>query len=293
MTTSSSELFTGALTYIAARRAQPFTFTSYESIKADILASLAVSLPNWTQSPDDPQYKAVENFAYRLFIQSNRNIETLRQSLLPFATGAYLDDIAVQHGIIRASGESDDDLLRAVLLQLRGAVPNTDDGTLAFASLWGRESANPLLTDVGLGKAYTTSGVTKTVYPLPALTTAQKASLTLYLNNSARRGSTETVVVADATESTYTITAALTYDNTVTDVGDLETRVRTSVYAYLAASDNIGGRVTRSQIVGALVVPGVITATLTAPAADKASVAGTYYTCQANATAVALTFTST
>ena len=40
----------------------------FGDIRDEILATLLQQLPDWTESPDDPLYKAAENAAYREFV---------------------------------------------------------------------------------------------------------------------------------------------------------------------------------------------------------------------------------
>ena len=91
----------------------------FADIRDEILATLLQQLPDWTESPDDPLYKAAENAAYREFVLRQSFNAGYRAGLLAYAAGADLDQLAALLGVERQDDEDDDGLRSRIPIALR------------------------------------------------------------------------------------------------------------------------------------------------------------------------------
>ena len=269
---------------------------AFPQIRAEALATLVQQLPAWGQAPDDPLYKATENFTYREYILRQLLNATYRAGLLAFANGADLDHLAAVHDVERQDGESDDELRVRVPVALRGLAVGTKAAFEANA-----RRAGVTVTDVEVAYAVSGTGIAVTVYALgadrAALTEQDRLVIQAYLRHPERIHLGDTVTVAATTDRAYTIEAAITYDPRLNESVGLEEQIRRSVYAFIDSRTRSGVAVNRAGLIDALTVPSVETdplynVTLVAPAADAAGVVGQVPRCAKDETDVALTLTA-
>ena len=260
---------------------------TFETIRDEILVSMSVQLPAWTQHPDDPLYKAIENFAYREYLIRQRVNANIRQTLLAFASGANLDHLAALVSLSRAEGEEDDDLRERFATSLVGLSVGTAAAIRANCF-----AAGVQVDDVQITVA--TNGQDITVYPASggaALSTDDQITLLDYIADPARVHIGDTLTIGTITTHTYTIDASVTYDSRTTDRVALEAAIRQAVYAFISEHQKVGSSVNLSILTDALVVDGVIDVSVSAPTSSHTGVVGQIPTCSRNTTDVTLTFT--
>ena len=261
---------------------------TFEDIRSDILDSMATTLPDWVQDPDDPLYKAIENFAYRELLIRQRVNHQIRQVYLAFATGDNLDHLGALLGLEKITGETDDEFRSRFTTALVGLSV----GTRAAIE------ANTLAAGVGVDDVQIvvqSNGQDIVVYPATdgaAISSADQATLLAYITDPARIHIGDAVTIGTVVTRAYTMVATITYDSGSTDRVELEELVRASVYEFIDDTRRVGAPVYRAAVIGALVVTGVINVSLTTPSADDAGTNGSIPVCDKSATGVALTFTS-
>lgn len=213
----------------------------------------------------DPAYKLIEAFAYEILLLRQNFNERAVSMLLPYATGADLENMAAYFGVARLAGETDERLLRRVQLAPDGysvAGPEsayifhalTADVTIADATatmIAPGEVLVSILGETGDGSA----------------TPAQIAAVEAVLTHGEVRPLTDFVTVASAEIIPYAVHARLTiaYGPDRSLVLD---NARASLDAYLAKRRRIGRLVSATGHAGAIQVEGVETLDQLSPAAD-------------------------
>ncbi|MEC8036496.1 MAG: baseplate J/gp47 family protein [Pseudomonadota bacterium] len=252
---------------------------SFDAIKAAMLADFQTRFAEYDALVEsDPAMKLIEVFAYReLLLRQNFN-ERAVSMLLPFATGADLDNLAAFFGVSRlvvtpadpgtgaaAIMEDDTALLRRVQLapdSYSVAGPEsayvfhalTADGTIADASAVMGDPGEvivSLLSAEGDGTA----------------SAAQIAAVEAVLTHDEVRPLTDSVAVQSAQIVDYAIHARLQIAYGP-DTQLVLSTAQASLDAYLANRRKLGRLVSHSGHAGALQVAGVETLDLISPADD-------------------------
>ncbi|WP_313335800.1 baseplate J/gp47 family protein [Sphingobium yanoikuyae] len=244
----------------------------FETIKARILAKFEELVEAGGGTFDalvesDPAMKLIEVFAYReLNMRQNFN-ERAVSMLLPFATGADLENLAAYFGVARLEGEDDEALLRRVQLA-------PDSYTVA-----GPESAyvyHALTADVTIADA-------SAIMPAPGevlvsllsstgdgtASAEQIAAVAAVVTHDEVRPLTDYVSVQSAQIVPYAIHARLRVAYGP-DTALVLSTAQASLDAYLATRRKLGRLVSYSGHAGALQVAGVETLELVSPVADIA-----------------------
>lgn len=252
---------------------------SYEAILADLLADLAVRLPDLPAPLEsDPLAKVLEIVAWRELILRQRVNDGAHAVMLAYATGADLDHLAALFGVSRAETvpadlqagtpaqfEADDDLRRRVLLapdsySVAGPASAyvfhalTADGEVLDAS-----ATSPAPGEVVVSVLARTGDGTASAELL-----AQVESV---LSADDVRPLTDSVTVQSAGIVPFEIEAELTvYPGPDSDL--ILTTSIAALDALLAEQRRIGRDVTRSALIAALHTGGVQNVALIQPAAD-------------------------
>lgn len=204
---------------------------------------------------------------FELMLRDRVN-QAARAVTLAFAIGSDLDAIASRYpgGVPRLSGETDDRYRRRIWLSANLESPH---GTFEAYVFWAL-TADPTLRDASATTVRGTGKITVTCMAAgasPTPTTAQLGAVLSYINNEARRGLTDIVMVAPPriTTTKYRIRVWL-YP------GFEQTAVMASINASIAALIEkqrwIGYDHTRMAIDAALAKPGVYNAVIDEPASD-------------------------
>lgn len=253
----------------------------YEVILAEMIADLQARDSAFTALLEsDPAFKILEICAYRELLVRQRVNDAARAVMLAYATGADLDQIAANYGVVRllitpadlvaippvaAVYESDAELRVRVLLSLEGYTTAGSVGSYKFHAL----SADGDCKDVSIA-SLTPGHVNVAVLSrtgdgsAPAETLA---AVTAALDAETVRPLCDTVVVDSAQIVTYSVAATLTVYPGTSQQQALDAATAAGT-AYTAEMHRLGRDITRSGLFAALHQPGVQNVALATPAAD-------------------------
>lgn len=254
---------------------------NFETILAAMIEDLRSRYPDFSALVEsDPAYKLLEVCAYREMIIRQRVNDAARAVMLPYASGADLDNLAALLGVVRLvldpgapdaipqvppTYEADADLRRRAQLALEGFSTAGPSGAYEFHALTASgqvldasaTSPNPgevlvvVLARNGAGNAGT--GLLDTV--------------TAALNDEDVRPLCDAVTVQSAVIVDYTIEASLKFLPGPDPATVLEA-AQAAAAQYAADQHRIGRDVTLSGIYAALHRPGVARVDLTSPVAN-------------------------
>lgn len=241
---------------------------SFDTIKSQMLADFQLRYADFDALVEsDPAMKLVEVFAYRELLMRQNFNERAVSMLLPYATGADLENLAAYFGVDRLDGEDDTSLLRRVQL-----APDS-------YSVAGPESAyvfHALSADVTISDA-------SAIMPAPGevlvsllsatgdgtASALQIAAVEAIVTHDEVRPLTDHVTVQIAEIVEYAIHARLQIAYGP-DTELVLSTARAALDAYLATRRKLGRLVSYSGHAGALQVAGVETLQLISPAVDIA-----------------------
>lgn len=253
----------------------------FEAIHQGMMADLQRLMPEFSAlTESDPAYKIIEVAAYReLMLRARINAAT-RATMLAYARGADLDQIAANYGVSRlvrdpgndaaippipAVLETDDELRERVTLSLEGYSTAGPRGAYEFHAL----SASGDVLDVGIKRLQPgTVGVSvlsRTGNGTPPAETLQ--AVINALNAEDVRPLCDTVSVTPARIVEYQIEAVLTvYPGAGAD--EVQAQATAAAEAYTQAQRRLGRDITRSGVFAALHGAGVQNVRLAQPARD-------------------------
>ena len=240
----------------------------YNTIFAAMLTDLQSRDPTFTALVEsDPAWKVIEVCAYRELLLRQRVNNAAQAVMLPYATGADLDNLASFYGVTRLTGESDSALRYRTTLALDGLSTAGPLNSYIFHSL-----SNPSIADVSVVGPPTTSPGYVTVTLLGktgsgVVTSDIIAAVAAALNASDVRPLTDYVTVQSATITNFSITATITTFSGP-DPSIVIANAWASALAYVASKHKIGATVPVAGIIAALFVPGVENVTLASPTSD-------------------------
>ena len=237
----------------------------YESILAAMIADLQSRDPSYTEILEsDPGVKILEVAAARELILRQRINDSLKATLLRYATSGDLDNLAAFYGVTRLAAESDAALRARVIERIMGSSTAGPAAWYRFQAL----SASELVRDAAVSSP-APGEVLVSILSTAGNGTASSALLEAVndvLQSDSVRVLTDAVTVAGATITTVPVTAQVyLYPETPIEVFDgLQARLQ----AAFAAASGLGWDVTRSWLIAQLHPAGVQRVILTAPAAD-------------------------
>lgn len=268
----------------------------YETILADMKAAVVAALPAMEpvlELESEPATAVLQVCAYYALLNRAAINDSARAVMLPYATGADLDNLAAVFGVTRktivaadpdafppvaAVMESDEDMrlrvaLAPELLTIAGprmayraqAISADDDVRDAYV-----DSPEPGIVRVTL-VSYSNDGVA----PAGVISSVQAA-----LSADDVRPLCDTVVVEAASLSNYSVTAALTLTDVAQSVTVLA-EAEASLSAYVEQRRALNTSVPVTGIIAALHVAGVESVSVTAPASSLAADPQTLHTCTA------------
>jgi len=240
--------------------------TILAAIKADVIAR-APELEDVLELESEPATKVLEAAAFRELLLRARINDAARAVMVAHATGADLDNLAALFGVERLEGESDREFRDRTQLSLEGFSTAGPVGAYEFHALAAHAEvkdvavSSPAPGTVEVAVLARSGNGTPTQEVLDAVAAA--------LNDEDVRPLTDLVQVVAADVVNYAITAELVFDESQDGAQALPT-VGAAVQAYVNARHALGQTVSLSGIYAALHQPGVVRATLVAPAADLA-----------------------
>lgn len=228
----------------------------------------------------DPLNKLLQESAYREVILRQRINDSCRAVMLAFASGNDLDQLGalfeVERLVVTPGNptaippvaevkEADDRFRQRIQLALEGITTAGSIGSYIFHTL----SASALVKDVAITRPVPgTVRVTVLSTVGTGIPTSELLdTVTAALNDEDVRPLCDTVEVAAAQITNYSITATLTFYSGP-DMALVRDAAEAAVRKYVEEHHRLGHDITRSGLFAALHQPGVQKVTLTAPAAD-------------------------
>lgn len=237
----------------------------FETILSEMIADLQDRDPSYSEILEsDPGIKILEVAAARELILRQRINDALQATLLRYATGGDLDNLAAFYGVTRQPGESDDALRARTIDRIMGS-------SSAGGASWYRYhamSADPLVRDVSVSSPAPGQVLVSVLSTAGngAASPALLAAVEDVVQSDSVRVVTDTVTVTGATISTVPVTAQIyLYPDTPSSVFD---GLQAQLVAAFAAAAGLGWDVTRSWLTAQLHPSGVQRVVLSAPAAD-------------------------
>lgn len=210
--------------------------------------------------------KALQAYAYHALQIRGRVNDAAKATMLAYATGTDLDNLAAFYSVSRLEGESDTDLRGRLVLAVDGFSTAGPVGAYKFHAL----SADDDVKDVSIQAHTPTAGsVTVNVLSRSGDGVADPATLAAVLaalNDEDVRPLNDTVLVNSATVNTFTVDAQIyLYGNL--DQSVVLAAAESAVQAYVDSVHRLGHDVTLSGLYSALHQPGVQRAEIASPAA--------------------------
>lgn len=237
----------------------------FETILAEMIADLQARDPSYTEILEsDPGIKILEVAAARELILRQRINDALRSTLLRYASGADLDNLATFYAVTRLEGETDEALRSRVIERIMGSSSAGGAAWYRYQAL----TASELVKDAAVSSP-APGEVLVNILSTQGNGTASSQLLetvNTVLQSDSVRVITDVVTVASATINTAPVTAQIyLYPDTPIEVfNGLQARLQ----AAFAAASGLGWDVTRSWLIAQLHPAGVQRVVLTAPAAD-------------------------
>ena len=252
---------------------------SFDAILASILADLEERVPGYVVSEADPAYKILEVCGYRELLLRQRINDAAVAVMLPYATGADLDNLAALLDVRRqlltpadataipplaAVYETDARLRTRAQLALSAVSTAGPASSYKFHTL----SADARVIDAAVDSPAAGS-VTVTVLSSEGngMATADLlAAVSAALSEESVRPMGDVLLVQSAAIVEYEVTAVLTI-GAGPDAATVLAVARAAVTAYVESARRIGIEVPLSGIYAALHQSGVLAVALTSPAA--------------------------
>lgn len=253
----------------------------YEQILSGMLVDLRQRSPELDGLlPSDPAYKILEVCAYREMLVRQRINEAARATMVAYAQGADLDNLAANYGVKRLlvsrgdtaaippvpdTYESDGALRARVVLSLEAYTTAGSRGSYAFHAL----SASGEVKDVAISSLQPGT-VNVAILSREANGSADAELIQTVvnaLNDETVRPLCDTVLVASATLIDYRIEATLDIERGAGQEAVLAA-AQASVRELVADLHELGRDINRSAILAALHQPGVTKVVLDQPAKD-------------------------
>jgi phage-related baseplate assembly protein len=236
----------------------------YESILAEMLADLQLRDPSYTEILEsDPGVKILEVAAARELILRQRINDALKATLLRYAIGGDLGNLAAFYGVTRLTGEADSQLKVRTIERIMGSSSAGGASWYRYHAL----SASTLVRDVAVSSPEP-GQVLINVLSTQGDGTANSSLLSTVntvVQSSSVRVITDTVTVATATIVTVPVTAQIYLfpDTPITVFNNLQATLQ----AAFAAQSGLGWDVTPSWLIAQLHQSGVQRVVLQAPSA--------------------------
>jgi len=251
----------------------------YEAVLADMVSRYALAVPELAENinlESDPVRKLLEIVAYEKTLFFNVINQATKANMVAYAVAADLDNLAALIPLLRNEGESDTDFRVRVQLAPEGFSVAGPRGAYEFHA----RSADPAVLDVAIDtydEANVAPGAPTLgevhVYVLAAadgtLPAEVQANVEAVLNDGDVRPLTDQVSIKAPLTENYDITAELSISSGPS-AATVIAAAQTAVQAYVSSLFVFGGTITRSGIIAAVHVAGVVNVNLVSPANDLA-----------------------
>ena len=238
---------------------------NFETILASMIADLQARDPSYFEILEsDPGIKILEVAAARELILRQRINDALQATLLRYASGADLDNLATFYAVTRLEDETDEALRARVIERIMGSSTAGGAAWYRYQAL----TASELVKDAAVSSP-APGEVLVNILSTQGNGTASSgllATVNAVLQSDTVRVITDVVTVASATINTVPVTAQVyLYPDTPIEVFN---GLQASLQAAFTAASGLGWDVTRSWLIAQLHPAGVQRVVLTAPAAD-------------------------
>lgn len=237
----------------------------FETILAGMIADLQARDPSYSEILEsDPGIKILEVAAARELILRQRINDALQATLLRYAGGADLDNLASFYGVTRLEDETDAALRARVIERIMGSSTAGGAAWYRYQAL----TASELVKDAAVSSPAPGEVLVNILSTQGNGTASNQLLQTVnaVLQSDSVRVITDVVTVAAATINTVPVTAQIyLYPDTPIEVF---TGLQARLSAAFTAASGLGWDVTRSWLIAQLHPAGVQRVVLTAPAAD-------------------------
>lgn len=237
----------------------------FETILGEMIADLQARDPSYTEILEsDPGVKILEVAAARELILRQRVNDALRATLLRYAGGADLDNLAAFYAVTRLEDETDTALRVRVIERIMGSSTAGGAAWYRYQAL----TASELVKDAAVSSP-APGEVLVNILSTQGNGTASSGLLSTVnavLQSDSVRVITDVVTVASATINTVPVTAQVyLYPDTPIEVFN---GLQASLTSAFAAASGLGWDVTHTWLIAQLHPAGVQRVVLTAPVAD-------------------------
>jgi phage-related baseplate assembly protein len=237
----------------------------YETILQEMIADLQARDPSYTEILEsDPGVKVLEVAAARELILRQRINDALRATLLRYAAGADLDNLAAFYAVTRLAQEGDEALRLRTIERIMGSSTAGGAAWYRYQAL----SSSELVRDAAVSSPAPGEVLVNILSTAGDGTASNSllAAVDAVLQSDIVRVITDVVTVASATINVVPVTADIyLYPGTPIAVfNGLQARLTEA----FAVASGLGWNVTRSWLIAQLHPGGVQRVVLTAPAAD-------------------------
>jgi phage-related baseplate assembly protein len=245
---------------------------NYETVLAALKADLTARAPELAPVLDlesEPLVKLIEIVAYREIVLRARINDGARAVMMAYATGADLDNLAVNLGVTRLAGESDDAFRARAVLAPEGWSVAGPRGAYVFHAL----SAHPDVADIEVTSPAPAEVLVRVLAKVGDPSGAVLSAVVAALNDATVRPIGDRVSVVAATRALYGAEAQLVI-GAGADAGLVRARAETNLRAWASDRRRVGRKASRAGVIGALMAAGCEDVVLASPLVDIGGQAG-------------------
>lgn len=271
----------------------------YPQVRDDLVASIHAYEPRWPGHSDSLLFKGVEALAYTVVVNRQRRNEYDRRSDVTRATGGDLDRIGVSEGVLRNTGEADDDYrIRVINANTRRTSTATPAGleeeVLAFTTdTWSISSvdhqvqADHQTVNIAALKVVIDDDGVPVISDLSA---TERTTLQTFVQGDYVQPIGFTFTVVATTATAYTVAANLRVYEDIRAYADMAADVTKAAIDFAREHDVASHGFDQAALQAAMgCVPGVRSCIVTSPAADVADAFGHHHVGPSMASQVVLT----
>ncbi len=233
----------------------------FEGVFADIVADFRTRFPDFDALVEsDPAIKLIEAFAYREVLLRARINNAARACMIASATGADLDNIAANFGVMRKPDENDSDLRKRTILAIEASATAGSRNAYIYhaSSVEGTDDVSVTSPTPGLVH----------VHVLAKSSISDESALcgnvAAVLNADTVRPLTDTVEVFPAIKTEFAIAGTLVIDGSL-DASLVAENARAALEAFTKSKKRLGQSISLTALSAAVFVEGVVDFKMTSP----------------------------
>lgn len=235
----------------------------FEGVFADIVADFRTRFPDFDALVEsDPAIKLIEAFAYRETLLRARINNAARACMIASATGADLDNIAANFGVVRKTDESDADLRKRTILAIEASATAGSRNAYIYHAIGVDGTDDVSVTSPTPGLVH----VHVLAKPSVADESALCKAVAAVLNAETVRPLTDTVKVYPAVRNEFSITGTLVVDGSL-DSALVGANAKAALEAFTQGKKRLGQSISLTALSAAVFVEGVVDFKMTSPTA--------------------------